>query len=171
MAVLCRGCSEVTVQSCAIRGGVVGISAEVNGQSCRLRIGDSRIETADPAGAALSLWASETGDRAAAALAIEGSELRAGRIVALRRLRGAVRVEARASRFHCREALLSCAGYGSPRGGLQQVEWSGSRNVVEAAGDWVSLEGVPAGIRDEHGWNALWRKRPAGRNEVLLPPG
>jgi hypothetical protein len=54
---------------------------------------------------------------------------------------------------------------------LQQVEWSGSGNVVDAAGDWLSLEGVPAGVRDEQGWNALWRKRPAGQNERVVPPG
>jgi hypothetical protein len=144
VAIVARNVGEVIVRGCRIDAGTVGLSVEVGqGESCRVRMTDSRLTVRAESGAALSMWAPEVRQTTRVELNLIGNTLQAGRIAALRSLPAGVRIEAHGNRFGFARALLSFTGYADRDAWRAGTVWDGDDNVYEGPAARVLFNGHP----------------------------
>ncbi len=144
-AIVARNADEVSVRRCRIDAGTVGLSVEVGqGESCRVRMTDSRVTVRADSGAALSMWAPETRQSTRIELDLTGNHFQAGRIAAFRALPASVRIMAHGNRFTFGQALLSFTAYADRDGWRVGTVWDGDENTYEGPAARVLVEGKPA---------------------------
>src|SRR5439155_25815052 len=87
---------------------------------------------------------------------MEANEVRAARVLSLGELSAGAAVTARDNSFDFREALLCVNGFAGPDGWRRAVTWHGQGNRYRGAGDWLCIDGRPAGARGLQAWQAIW---------------
>jgi serine/threonine-protein kinase len=163
--VVARGAGRVELRDCQVRAGGLALCAEVvPGVPCEVVLTGNRIEVRDTGAAALSVWA---GDRHAepTCIEMEANEVRAPRVLSLGELTAGVAAAARHNRFDFREALLCANGFAEPDGWRRAVTWQGRENHYRGPGDWLCVDGQPAGARGFAAWQGIWGAEPESAEE------
>ena len=155
--VVCRGSPQVELRGCEICAGSLALCLEVDGPRCEAVLADNRIEVEDAGAAAVSLWRAEQSPGSTVVLELENNDIRAGRTLALRDLTAGVTVRARDNRFTFQDALLSLTGFAKSPGWRRTVTWQGRNNSYRAAGEWLQMDGLGAGIGRPEDWEVLWK--------------
>jgi hypothetical protein len=73
---------------------------------------------------------------------------------------------ARDNHFHFGEALLCVNGFGAADGWRRAVSWRGQGNHYRGPGDWLCVDGRPAGLRGLPAWQKTWG---AEADAVVVP--
>jgi serine/threonine-protein kinase len=156
-AVVSRG-GTLLVRSCRVRSAATAVAVEADG-ACAVELTDSAI-AADPAGAAVALWAPESSRPAYVHLQLVRNAIVAGRMASVRALAGRLRIEASDNDFTFREALASFSGYADDAAWRRATTWAGGGNVCHTAGYWLRVDGRPADVSDPAAWQRLWAEAP-----------
>lgn len=169
--VVCRGAARVELLGCTLTAGTLALCVEISGEGpCTVRLKDSTLTAGDPGGAALSVWAPETGASATVRLELEGCTIRADRVAALRSLPHGAEVHARGCRFTFGHALLSLAGFPGADSWRRTVAWHGRDNVYQPREGWLQLDGAPAPVQTLGDWRILWGRPEPGSIEQAWSP-
>ncbi|MFO0928388.1 MAG: serine/threonine-protein kinase [Gemmataceae bacterium] len=158
-AVLARQAAQVTLEDTVVRAPVQGIAVEPP-PGGRIDLKGCRLEVAEPGGVAVFVWASESARPETLPLALTGCTVNAGRVLAVRTLRGPVRVAAHGCDLHFREALVSLDGCDDAR---RVLRWQGIDSRYHAGRTWLRVDGEPGSdragrsIRTEQAWH-LWNE-------------
>jgi serine/threonine protein kinase len=154
--IVCRRARDLELRNCTIVAGASAICLEpVGGRSHAIRLLDNHITVCDPVGAALCIWKPDYADQATVRIHLAHNEIETGRLLALAGLNRCVEVEAERNSFRFRQALLSCLS--SPEGALRPItRWQGRENHYRGSGDWVAVNGRPAGVHGLRAWRELW---------------
>lgn len=153
--VVARRAPLLVLERCELVARASPVLVEVGPEAVELRVTACRLRTAEERGPALTLWCSEDTRPGGLRLELAGSTVEAGRVAAFSGLLQGVEVTARDNVFHFREALLSYAGCGPDW--RQATRWQGHANRYLGLGDWLLVEGRPAGVRGLDQWRDLWQ--------------
>jgi serine/threonine protein kinase len=163
---VCRDTQRLEMLDCELVARTSACCVEVSpGVRPTVRLSGSTIQVKDPGGAALVVWAPEERQPASVRLHLEGNTFAAGRVAALAGLAEGVEVLARNNRFAFREAFLGYVGFPGEDGWRRATSWQGGQNVYQAAGDWLHVDGKPAGVRSLEDLHACWRTHEPGSRE------
>jgi hypothetical protein len=156
--VVCRNPGQVEVRDCHLTADALAVCVEVgDGRPCTLHLSGSEFRIHESGGAAVSVWAPEVRQPSAVRLRLERNAVDAGRVLAFAALPAGVEVEASGNQFTFRQALVSYVGFPGPDGWRRATVWRGRENVFHGGGDWVSVEGEPAGVHSLEDWRRLWQ--------------
>jgi hypothetical protein len=153
--IVVRGAGQVELHECQVVAGGLALCAEaVPGVPLALRLTRNRIEVRDPGAAAVSVWAG--GPAEPARLELESNDIRAARVLSLGDLGAGVAVSTSNNSFRFRDALLCLNGFSEPEGWRHAVCWHGQGNQYHGPGDWLCVDGRPAGPGGLGAWQAIW---------------
>jgi serine/threonine-protein kinase len=163
--VVCRACRQVQIEDCRLEAAALALCIETSGPQTEVLLRRNIVETTAPRSAALSLWATEPGRAGTLRLRLEQNTIEAGRALAFGVLPAHIDVAARANHFSFHEALVSYIDGPNTDAWRRSTAWQGGENVFDGGDQWLLLNGVPAGIHDLHGWQALWNGKAAGAGD------
>jgi hypothetical protein len=154
--VVVRGACRVELHDCQLLAGSLALCAEVGPEApCAVVLSGNRVEVREAGAAAVSVWA-EKGPADRVAIEMDGNEFRSGRVLSLRGLSGGARVTARNNQFDFAEGLLCLNDLGGPDGWRRAITWDGQRNRCRGPGDWLHVDGRPAGVCGLQAWQQTW---------------
>jgi serine/threonine-protein kinase len=161
--VVARGAGQVELHECQVVAGGLALCAEaVPGVPFALRLSGNRIEVRDPGAAAVSVWAN--GPAEPARLELESNDIRAARVLSLGELGAGVAVSASDNSLRFHDALLCLNGFGEAEGWRRAVTWHGRGNQYHGRGDWLCVDGKPAGASGLSAWQATWGNEADSRD-------
>ncbi len=163
--IVARQATRVELDGCQVQAGELAVCAELaapEGGEVVLR--GSRIEVDDAGAAALSVW---SGGRPSqpARIVLEDNDLHAARILSLSALTAGVAVASQRNYFDFPETLLCLNGCDGPAGWRHTVAWHGQENHYRGPGDWLQINGRPAGVNGLSAWQATWADEAASLDE------
>jgi serine/threonine-protein kinase len=154
--VVVRRACRVELHDCHLVAGGLALCAETGpGLPCALVLSGNKFEVREAGAAAVSVWA-EYGLASPVAIEMDGNEFRSGRVLSLRGLTGGASVTARNNHFDFAEGLLCLNDLGGPDGWRRAVTWYGQRNRCRGSGDWLHVDGRPAGVCGLQAWQQTW---------------
>lgn len=151
-AVLVRRGAGLLLEDCTIQARAQAAAVQPpEGSPCLVELRRGRVRVAEAGGAALLLWGTDTDRPGAVTVALEGGEIEAGRILALRGVAGRVEVNASACGLTFRTALVSLDGYPDESDWRSVLGWRGSAVRYRPGSGWLRLKGQTV-IRSEGEW-------------------
>jgi serine/threonine-protein kinase len=155
--IVCRDCREVNLEHCQITADALALCVESGAAETDVRLHSTRLQIESPRGAALSLWASESGRSGAVRLHVEDCTIQAGRAFAFGILPKQIAVTAKNNHITFREALVSFTHSPSPKEWRQVTRWENAGNSYETSGtDWLQVNGTSADVHDARAWQNVW---------------
>jgi serine/threonine protein kinase len=169
---VCRRPRLVELDACQVTAEASAVCVEAGpGAPPRIQVRNTALVVRQFGGAALSFWVNPVQPSGPVRLDLEGSQFRAGRVVALSGLTCGLEITAHDNLFAFREALLDFVAYPTPQGWKPSTRWQGRNNRYQSAGDWIALDGTPSGIRGLTGWKEVWgQSEPRSAEETPDSP-
>jgi hypothetical protein len=165
--VVCRNAPAVELRDCSLRCRTAALSVEVGPAiETRIHLVGNTVTARNAGGVALAVWSPQTAGPGAARLHLERNTVAAGRVASFTALAQGVEVLARENEFQFRDALVSLAGAGD---GRRALTWQGERNRYQGRGEWLHVEGRPAGVSNLDGWRAAFAAHEAGSLQTAFP--
>jgi hypothetical protein len=122
-AVTVRSGRRLALEGCVVKTAGQALGVEMTGRPCRVDVRDCRVDVRDPIGLFLFAWSGTQGPTAPLDVQLTGSNVRAGRGLAVRGLKGPVSVEARGGRLFFRQERVCWLGY-ADQAEQPAVAWS-----------------------------------------------
>jgi hypothetical protein len=150
--IVCRNCPKVEMRGCKLAAAASALCVEIgDGGGCEFVIDNCHFATEQPDGAAVSLWAADGKPSSPPHLRIAHSTFNVGRVVACTGLSSGPEISAQGNDLAFEHALVSCvAMVASPN--ATRFHWQGNANTFQGAGEWVLVDGKPAGVRGLDAW-------------------
>ncbi|HKI33258.1 MAG TPA: protein kinase [Gemmataceae bacterium] len=154
--IVARGANRIELRDCRLLVGQLALCAEVAPHGpCAISLCGNTIEVRNAGAAAVSVWAGERRGNPVS-IEMEANDVHAPRILSLGELNGGVALTIRDNHFAFDEALLCLNGFGGQECWRQAVTWRGQGNRYKGAGDWLCIDGRPAGAPGLRAWQELW---------------
>jgi hypothetical protein len=155
--IVCRDCREVNLDSCQITAAALALCVETGAGETGVRLHNTRVQIETPRGAALSLWASESGRAGTLRLHVEDCTMQTGRAFAFGVLPKQISVTARNNRIAFHEALVSYTYSATPEDWRRATRWEEAENKYEDGGTgWLQVNGASANVHDSRAWQGVW---------------
>jgi serine/threonine-protein kinase len=154
--IVVRRAERVELRDCQLQVAELALCAETapNGP-CTILLHGNTAEVRKAGSAAISVWARGQ-RREPVHIEMEANQIHAPRILSLGELSGGVELKVRDNHFTFGEALLCLNGFGEPGRWRQAVSWRGQSNRYSAAGNWLCIDGRPAGAMELRPGQELW---------------
>jgi hypothetical protein len=155
--IVCRDCREVNLDGCQISAGALALCIETGAGETDVRLHNTRVQIETSRGAALSLWASESGRAGTLRLHVEDCTMQTGRAFAFGVLPKQIAVSVRNNRITFREALVSYTNSLTPGDWKEATQWEEAENKYDDCGaGWLQVNGASANVRDARAWQGVW---------------
>jgi serine/threonine-protein kinase len=160
-----RNCPKLEMRGCKLAAAASALCLEIgSGTGCEVLLKNNQITLEHPDGAALSLWTAEGKPSSPPRVHLDGNALNVGRVLACTGLPVGVEIIARDNDIMFDQALISYAGTSGPSDGRRFL-WHGGGNTFQAGGEWLLVEGKPAGVRSLDAWRAHCGDEETGSRE------
>jgi serine/threonine-protein kinase len=155
--IVCRDCREVKLAHCQINANALALCVESGAAETEVTLRSTSLQIESPRGAALSLWASESGRSGTVRLQVEDCTIQTGRALAFGILPKQIAVTAKNNHITFREALVSFTQ--SPTAGEWRriTRWDEVGNKYETGGSaWLQINGISSDVHDALAWQNVW---------------
>jgi hypothetical protein len=154
------------MNGCRVESAGLALSLETAHSACDIQLVENCLEVKGKGEAALSVWQPELASPVPVRLTLEKNQIRASRILALRRLQGQLGLVTQDNHFLFDEGLLDFSLCGPVEGGRRPtsgraelfplVTWSGRNNHYTWNKTWIRLEQTDFPVSSLSDWQTFW---------------
>jgi hypothetical protein len=179
--VVCRGSPHLEMRACRVESAGLALSLEAANSACDILLAENCLEVQGKGEAALSVWQPELATPLPVRLTLNKNQIRASRILALRRLQGGMSLTAQDNHFIFDEGLLDFTLCGPaevwPRSTSERAEllprytWSGRDNHYTWKRAWIRMEEADVSVASLSNWQTFWNTSEPGSVEERMKEG